>query len=129
MAVLQPQHSRNYVGLGSSPFARHYLGNNYCSLFLCLLRCFSSAGSLPDKSGYPTKSDGLPHSDIYGSKVVRHLPVAFRSLPRPSSPLRAKASTIRPYLLSNLFNLILMYYFQHVKELLVDSIANFFCGE
>ena len=27
------------------------------------------------------------------------LPVAFRSLPRPSSSLRAKASTIRPYLL------------------------------
>ena len=27
------------------------------------------------------------------------LPIAFRSLPRPSSSLRAKASTIRPYLL------------------------------
>ena len=32
------------VGLGSSPFARHYLGNDYYFLFLRLLRCFSSPG-------------------------------------------------------------------------------------
>ena len=32
------------MGLGSSPFARHYLGNHYCFLFLRLLRCFSSPG-------------------------------------------------------------------------------------
>ena len=31
-------------GLGSSPFARHYLGNHYCFLFLRVLRCFSSPG-------------------------------------------------------------------------------------
>ena len=42
----------NYVPLtllqlkGSSAFARHYLRNNYCSLFLRVLRCFSSPGSL-----------------------------------------------------------------------------------
>jgi hypothetical protein len=34
--------------------------------------------------------------------VRLQLPVAFRSLPRPSSSLRAKASTIRPYSLPNL---------------------------
>ena len=34
-------------GLGSSAFARHYLRNNYCSLFLPVLRCFSSQGSSP----------------------------------------------------------------------------------
>ena len=28
IAVLQPQQCRNIVGLGSSPFARHYLGNH-----------------------------------------------------------------------------------------------------
>ena len=28
-----------------------------------------------------------------------HLPAAYRSLSRPSSPLRAKVSTIRPYFL------------------------------
>jgi hypothetical protein len=31
-------------GLGSSPFARHYLGNHCCFLFLRVLRCFSSPG-------------------------------------------------------------------------------------
>ena len=29
IAVLQPQQCRNIVGLGSSPFARHYLGNHF----------------------------------------------------------------------------------------------------
>jgi hypothetical protein len=36
-----------------------------------------------------------------------HLPVAFRSLSRPSSPLRAKASTVCPYLLSSRFKLLI----------------------
>ena len=39
LAVLEPP------GLGSSPFARHYLGNHCCSLLLPLLRCFSSRRS------------------------------------------------------------------------------------
>ena len=33
-------------GLGSSAFARRYLRNHFCFLFLRLLRCFSSPGSL-----------------------------------------------------------------------------------
>ena len=40
---------------------------------------------------------GFPHSDIYGSKLVCQLPVAFRRLPRPSSPVIAKASIICTY--------------------------------
>jgi len=40
---------------------------------------------------------GLSHSEIYGSNACVQLPVAYRSLPRPSSPLKAKASTMRPY--------------------------------
>ena len=39
---------------------------------------------------------GLPHSEIHGSQDIMLLPVAYRSLSRPSSPLRAKASTVRP---------------------------------
>ena len=42
---------------------------------------------------------GLSHSEIFGYNACVQLPEAYRSLPRPSSPLRAKASTIRPYLL------------------------------
>ncbi len=37
-------HVPKYTGLGSSAFARHYLRNHFYFLFLCLLRCFSSAG-------------------------------------------------------------------------------------
>ena len=33
-------------GLGYSAFARHYLRNHYCFLFLQVLRCFSSLGLL-----------------------------------------------------------------------------------
>ena len=33
------------LGLGCSPFARRYLGNHCCFLFLGLLRCFSSSRS------------------------------------------------------------------------------------
>ncbi len=48
------------------------------------------------------------------------IPVAYRSLSRPSSPLRAKAFTIRPYLLSRIsyvyFNSTLS---QHVNELML----------
>ena len=38
-------------------------------------------------------SGGFPHSDICGSMLVCQLPAAFRRLPRPSSPVIAKAST------------------------------------
>ena len=96
--VLQPHYCRNNNGLGYSPFARHYLGNHYCFLFLQVLRCFSSLGLLslrndPYGSGFPIRRS----SD---QEVIRHLPEAYRSLSRPSSPLRAKAFIIRPYLLS-----------------------------
>jgi hypothetical protein len=40
---------------------------------------------------------GFPHSEIPGSKVGQHLPQAYRSRPRPSSALSAKASTVCPY--------------------------------
>ena len=41
MTVLQPHSPRRENGLGWFPFARRYLGNHYCFLFLGLLRCFS----------------------------------------------------------------------------------------
>ena len=42
--VLQPRKILKLFGLGCSLFARHYLGNRYCFLFLQVLRCFSSLG-------------------------------------------------------------------------------------
>ena len=65
-------------GLGYSPFARHYLGNHYCFLFLLLLRCFSSPAYASSK-GYPLR-DGLPHSDIHGSTLLCSSPWLFAAL-------------------------------------------------
>lgn len=45
--------------------------------------------------GYPLRG-GLPHSEILGINACSRLPRAFRSVPRPSSPLGAKASTRCP---------------------------------
>ena len=45
LSVLQPPSCRNTTGLGYSAFARHYLRNHCCFLFLQVLRCFSSLRS------------------------------------------------------------------------------------
>lgn len=97
LAVLQPLPAK-LRGLGSSPFARHYSGNHYCFLFLQVLRCFSSLGSPPPvqpEDDWPSASRVAPFGDPR-IKACLQLPVAYRSLPRPSSPPGAKASTMRP---------------------------------
>jgi len=91
-------------GLGFSPFARRYLGNHYCFLFLRVLRCFSSPG-VPlytyefSVQYYSITSSGFPHSETSGSQPAygspkhigvcpvlhrhlapRHPPCALRSL-------------------------------------------------
>lgn len=45
LVVPQPQHRS--VGLGCSPFVRHYLGNHGCFLFHQVLRCFTSLSIAP----------------------------------------------------------------------------------
>ena len=99
--ALQPRRGRNPCGLGCSPVARHYWGNHSCFLFLQVLRCFSSLRLPPCSSRDLRPSAGgvapFGHPRINGRM---HLPAAFRSLPRPSSPSGAKASAVRPFLLS-----------------------------
>ena len=46
-------------------------------------------------------SAGFPHSEIHGSRPVWRLPVAYRSLLRPSSLADAQASTVRPLSLNH----------------------------
>src|SRR5690625_220587 len=71
-----------HASLGSFRFARRYLGNRCCFLFLRVLRCFSSPG-LPSKPygfkfGYhPITDGGFPHSDILGSKRTYCFPRRF----------------------------------------------------
>ena len=75
-------------GLGCSPFARRYLGNRICFLFLRVLRWFTSPGWLR----HPMYSDDVledlprgvaPFGDLRVKACLR-LTGAFRSLPRPS---------------------------------------------
>ena len=100
--------------MGSSPFARHYSGNRGFFPFLRLLRCFSSPACrlLPYgfRQGHTRITTcGFPHSEIPGSKVGQHLPRAYRSRPRPSSALGAKASTVCPSSLDHEEHLICRY--------------------
>ena len=110
-----PSHSTNFhdtryspnpnriatIGLASSAFARHYSQNLGWFLFLCLLRCFSSAGSLGipidsvyrnTSSMYWVSSFGYPWIEAY-----LQLPTAYRSLSRPSSAPSAKAFSLRSF--------------------------------
>ena len=86
--------------LDCSLFARRYWGNRVCFLFLRVLRWFTSPGWLRR----PMYSDGAiedcprwvaPFGDLRVKACLR-LTGAYRSLPRPSSPACAKASTVRP---------------------------------
>ena len=66
--VLQPRPCRNRAGLGCCAFARHYLRNRFCFLFLRVMRCFSSPGwPLRQSAGDTVARAGLPHSEIRGS--------------------------------------------------------------
>ena len=67
LSVLQPPSCRNIMGLGCSAFARHYLRNHSCFLFLRVLRCFSSPGSPPFARVVHLQCTGLSHSEICGS--------------------------------------------------------------
>ena len=85
---------RKRHGLGSSAFARHYLRNHGCFLFLRVLRCFTSPGVALQPyliqaavcRNYPARVSPFGNPRI---KVCLPLPEAYRSLPRPSSPSSA----------------------------------------
>ena len=101
---ITPERTRS--GLGSFHFARRYFGNRCFFLFLRLLRCFSSPGSLPyvmdwrmDDRGLLCRVSPFGYLRIDGYLL---LPEAFRSLSRPSSALSAKASTLRSCSLNHL---------------------------
>ena len=93
-----------HSGLGSSAFARRYLQNRVFFLFLRVLRCFSSPGSLPYVMDWRMDDRGVlcrvsPFRDLR-IKGYLLLPEAYRSLSRLSSALSAKASALCPYCLT-----------------------------
>ena len=69
-----------------------------CFLFLQVLRCFSSLGLLLLLGNMSSTCWVAPFGNLRINFYLR-IPVAYRSLSRPSSPPRAKAFPIRPYLL------------------------------
>ena len=103
VAVPQPQGASPLVW-ASGAFARRYLRHHCCFLLLRVLRCFTSPRLAlpayfvqPEVPGHcPRRIAPFGHPGI---KVCLPLPRAFRSLPRPSSPCGAKASTVRPFAL------------------------------
>ena len=93
--ALQPRHSKLHR-FGLLPFRSPLLRE--WSLFLWVLRCFSSPGSLqlPMDSAADTVGSQRwvsPFGNLRIKACLR-LPEAYRSNPRPSSALGAKASTI-----------------------------------
>ena len=95
--TLQPHHSK-LQRFGLFPFRSPLLWE--CSLFLQVLRCFSSLGSLHNSiysncdavgSQQRVSPFGNPRVD-----ACSRLFEAYRSDPRPSSALGAKASTMNP---------------------------------
>ena len=97
-----PAYALPHMRFGLFPVRSPLLGESLnCFLFLQVLRCFSSLRLPPyyGKDNYPSGSWVVP----FGNPRIKghlHLPEAYRSLSRPSSPPRAKASTRRPNLLS-----------------------------
>ena len=89
VVVLQPRIGRNQPGLGSSPFARHYLGNHCYFLFLQVLRCFSSL-RLP------------PLDKLVGSHIfhVRGCPIRKCSDQRVCAPPQALSQLIASFVAS-----------------------------
>ena len=90
-----------HSGLGWFHFARRYSGNRVFFLFLRVLRCFSSPGSLCMAMYSPYSDRGLlcQVSPFRHPRVIGYLllTAAFRSLSRLSSALSAKASTLRSF--------------------------------
>ncbi len=85
-----------------SPLLRKCRSYEHFFLFLLVLRCFTSQGALSKSLVWNYR--GLlyrvsPFGDLR-IKGYRHLPEAYRSLSRPSSPFKVKASTICSYFLS-----------------------------
>ena len=98
IALLLPRPRLDAAGLGSCAFARRYSRNHFYFLFLRVLRCFNSPGSLfrrkPEMAA--TARCRVPPFGHRGINGYLLLHPAFRSLSRPSSPTRDQASHIRP---------------------------------
>ena len=70
-----------------------FFSSRYLDVSVPWVRSDNLSIQLPVTAGYAAE---FPHSDILGSTLVCQLPEAYRRLPRLSSPLDAKTSTLHP---------------------------------
>ena len=94
--TLQPQLGSNPIGLGFSHFARHYFGNilfssGYLDVSVPLVPSRTLLVHVRVNRGSLCRVSPFGHPGI-GARS--QLPRAFRSVPRPSSALSAKASSV-----------------------------------
>jgi hypothetical protein len=118
MAALQPRPCRNRTGLGCSPFARRYSGNRCCFLLLRVLRCFSSPGLPPDRSGYraisavgcpirtPTDQGPCAPPRSFSQLVASFFASESQGIPR--APLVTSRALSRPVLAHVISSLVLL---------------------
>ena len=88
----------SHDGLGFSLFARHYSENSifssgYLDVSVLLVPFTQPIDSVEDAAGLQRRVSLFGYPRI---KACSRLPEAFRSDPRPSSALSAKASTVSP---------------------------------
>ena len=87
--LLQPRHCLNNVGLGSSPFARHYLGNHFLFSLPAGTKMFQFPAYAHLYGVIDLPSIGLPHSEIRGSMDICSSPwliAAYHVLLRLQEP-------------------------------------------
>ena len=105
-APITPAHALRHRRFGLLPVRSPLLGNRCYFLFLRVLRCFSSPRSpLRYPRNVGIAPDGLPHSDIRGSRCICHSPRLFAAChvllrlrePRhpPCALLRSVLSSLR----------------------------------
>jgi hypothetical protein len=73
-----------------------FLSYRYLDVSVPCVRFNRPMHSADDDSRRLPAAVGFPHWEIPGLTVARHLPRAYRSQPRPSSPLGTKTSPIHP---------------------------------
>lgn len=84
-----PEHSIKHISaFGLIRFRSPLLTESLRFLFLRVLRCFSSPGLLLLLGDWSSTSRVAPFGHLRINSCVP-IPAAFRSLPRPSSPLKA----------------------------------------
>ena len=98
--------ARLRLSLGFSAFARRYLRNSYLSLFLQVLKCFTSLGVHSNIKclNSDSKSEGFPIRRFSDQRLLGTSPKHIVATPRPSSLLRSQGihHMLLNFLLGNL---------------------------